>query len=123
MKTLTTILLSLSVSLVLTSCSRDDESWQVVTENPEHQQEIQIPMEPLANIGAVAIAGSPKMIKKFENGILNYWAQYYYRPDGNLLKVNYSHASSSSEIFSNVYQYDNEGKMVKLVGWDVFDFF
>ncbi len=123
MKTLTTLFISLLLVPVLTSCSSDNESFQPVTENPVRQEDIQIPMESLTQIGAIAKEGYPKMIKKFENGILSYWAQYYYKPDGNLLKVNYSYPSSTSEIFSNVYQYNDEGKIVKMVGWDVFDYY
>ena len=123
MKTLTTLFISLLLVPVLTSCSSDNESFQPVTENPIPQEDIQIPMESLTQIGAIAKEGYPKMIKKFENGILSYWAQYYYKPDGNLLKVNYSYPSSTSEIFSNVYQYNDEGKIVKMVGWDVFDYY
>jgi len=63
------------------------------------------------------------MIKKYENGNISYWAYYYYRPDGNLLKINYSHSYPSAEVFSLNYQYDIEGKIVKMVGWDVFDFY
>ena len=122
MKTFKNLFLSLSVSLFITSCSSDNESFQSVTEIPK-PEEIFTPMESLTEIGAVAILGYPKTIKKFNNGILSYWAQYYFRPDGNILKVNYGHSSSTSEIFSNVYHYDAEGKLVKLVDWDVFDFY
>ena len=140
MKPIITFLLVLTVSLILTSCSRDNvDSLDLGIENMDTTQDTNpqnpdipkdkipddqdIPMVPLAEIGAVAIDGYPKTIKKFENGILNYWAQYYFRADGNIIKVNYGYPSSTSEIFSNNYLYDTEGKMVKLVGWDVFDFY
>lgn len=122
MKTNTIFLLILTVSLILTSCTSDNESIQPEMEslNP---QDILIPMESLAKIGAVEIAGLPKMLKKFENGILTYWAQYYYRPDGNILKVNYGYSSSSSDMFSDNYLYNNEGKLIKLDGHDIYNFY
>ncbi|MGM5471351.1 hypothetical protein ACS386_13820 [Flavobacteriaceae bacterium LMO-SS05] len=71
MKTLTTIFLAISGSLVLTSCSNDNESFQSEAETSGYQ-DIQIPMESLPTISAVAITGYPKMIKTFQNGILKY---------------------------------------------------
>ena len=121
MKTIKKFYLILTVSLFLTNCSHD--SIDSETQNTDFPQEIvlqdvDIPMEPLADIGAVALTGFPKTIKKFENGILKYWAQYYYRPDGNLIKVNYGYdyPKSESDELTNAYQYDSEGKMVKYFG-------
>ena len=123
MKTLTTFFASLFVALALTNCSSDNESFQPVTDNTKPQEDVQIPVETLSDFGAVAIDGYPKSIKKFENGILSFWAQYYFRPDGNLLKVNYGHSSTTSEVFSNNYLYDAKGKIVKIIGWDDFQFY
>lgn len=110
-------------------CSHDNESFQPEADNTNVQgnintrENVQTPMEALAAIGAVAIEGNPRSVEKFENGKLVYWAQYYFRPDGNLLKVNYGHSSTTSEVFSNNYLYDAKGKIVQIVGWDVFDFY
>ncbi|RIA09704.1 hypothetical protein OE09_1550 [Flavobacteriaceae bacterium MAR_2010_72] len=120
MKTLP-LLLVLMLSIILINCSSDDENLQpVVIENPNPQDntliDYDIPMESLTDIGAIAITGYPKILKRFENGILNYWAHYYFRPDGNMLKVNFGFSNSISEISDYIYQYDDEGKMVKFIG-------
>jgi len=121
MHSIKSLLTFLSVILILSSCSSNDEGFQPVTENPTLQSDIEIPMEPLANIGAVVIEGYPKMIRKYENGILTYWAHYYFRPDGQILKLNMG--LSPQEKYTLTYQYDSEGNIVKYVAGDEFDFF
>ncbi len=101
----------------------ENESLQLAIDNGNSQVDIQIPMVSLSEIGAVALEGYPKTIKKFENGKLSYWARYYFRPDGKILRLDYGHSSTTSEKFTYNYHYDGFGKLVKLVGWDVFDFY
>ncbi|MFC4722177.1 hypothetical protein ACFO5O_07585 [Geojedonia litorea] len=127
MKAVSKLFFSLSISLILTNCSKDDLPSEIETPNVQDNNTSisvtpQTPMESLASIGAVAITGYPKKIIKFSNGRIDSWAHYYFRSDGNLLKVNYGYSSTSS-IFSNYYYYDNEGKIVRLEGWDEFDFY
>lgn len=125
MKTIKTFWLSLTIFLLLINCSSNHESINPEAEdlNSQDMNDTNIPMKSLVDLGAVAKAGYPKTIKKFENGILSYWAQYYFRPDGNILKVNYGYSSTTSEIFTYNYQYDAKGKIKKMIGWDVFDYY
>lgn len=125
MKTISIYVLVLFVALMLSNCSTDTEIIEPVIENPKPQDDnnLAIPMESLANIGAVAIAGFPKEIKKFSNGSLYYWAQYYFRPDEKLLKVRYGYPSFESTIYADTYHYDNNGQLIKLIGHDDYDFY
>lgn len=109
MKTIITHFLFLTVSLIFISCSSDNEILDPETVNTP-------------DIDALELPGFPKSIKKFQNGNLHYWAQYYYSPDGNLLKVNYTYPESGPEIFANTYHYNTEGKLMKLEGHDVYNF-
>lgn len=114
----------LIVLFLTIGCSGDNESFQPVADNTNAQgnsnprENIQTPMESLDEMGAVALEGYPKTIKKFEKGKFIYWAQYYFRPDGNILKVNYGHPNSTSETFSYNYQYDANGNILTMAGWD-----
>ena len=121
MKTIITHFLFLTVSLLFINCSSDNEIFDPDTVTP-NSQDRDIPTELLHDNGAIEIPGFPKNIKKYENGNLYYWAQYYYRPDGNLLKVNYSYPESSAEIFADIYHYNTEGKLIKLDGHNVYNF-
>ncbi len=122
MKTIQSQLLFLTVSLIFISCSSDNEilDLETVIKIP---QDNDIPMESSPEIGAVEIQGAPKSLKKYQNGNLYYWAQYYYRFDGNLIKVNYSHPEAGPEIYTDTYQYNTEGKLTKLIGHDVYNFY
>ena len=120
MKTLQTLFLFLAVTIIFISCSSDNEIFDVETGN-KNSQEKNLPMEPLP-VGAIELPGYPRSIKKYQNGELHYWAQYYYRPDGNLFKVKYKYTKSNSEIFTDTYHYNSEGKLVKVDGHDVYDF-
>ncbi|MCM8568583.1 hypothetical protein NE848_04285 [Gramella jeungdoensis] len=121
MKTIITFILLLAVSLNLTGCSSDDEILVPVIAK-EDSQDDDVPAEPLPNFEAVEIPGFPKSIHYYFNGNLYYWLKYYYRSDGNLLKVNYGHPEHSSEIFTDTYHYNTEGKLIKLEGHDVYNF-
>ena len=120
-KTITPCIL-LTVSFLLISCSSDNE-----IPNPENLynrlQDENLPMVPAPDSGAVELPGFPESIKSYRNGRLYYWAKYYYRSDGNLMNVHYSHPQSSYEIFTDTYYYNNEGKMIKLEGQDVYTFY
>ncbi|TVZ59725.1 hypothetical protein NA63_2261 [Flavobacteriaceae bacterium MAR_2010_105] len=129
MKTTRTFLTVLTACLILMNCSSDnDESIsQPENENPPeiiNPLDIDIPMEPLATIGAVEIAGLPKMLKKISDGNLIFWAQYYYRPDGQLLKMKYRYINpESTTIYADTYHYDSDGRLIKLDGHDSYDFY
>ncbi len=104
------------------NCSGDDEitgPGSVYT-NP---QDNYMPTEPQADNSALEMPGFPKIIKKYQDGNLYYWAQYFYSPDGNLLKVNYSHPNSGSERFTDTYRYNTDGKLIGLDGHDVYSFY
>lgn len=112
----------MTVFLLLISCSSDSETPLPKTVYDKLQDE-NLPMEPAPDSDAVELPGFPKSIKNYRNGRLYYWAMYYYRSDGNLLNVHYSHPQTSYEIFTDTYHYDNEGKMIKLDGHDVYTFY
>lgn len=122
MKTIVKHFLFLTVSLIFINCSIDNEIIEPDALTP-NSEDSDIPMELLSDNGALEIPGFPMNIKKYQNGDLYYWAHYSYRPDGNLLKVSYSHKGSSSEIFTNTYHYDTQGKLIKLDGHDVYNFY
>lgn len=111
----------MTVSIFFTSCSSEDESldFKIIKEN---QQDENIPVES-PNSGPVEIPGFPKRIKKYQNDSLKYWAQYFYKSDGNLLKINYSYPESGTERFTDSYLYNSEGKLIKLNGHDEYTFY
>ena len=111
------LLILIGLVMLNFSCSENDEpgTFQNVTQDAVVNENV--------TQDAVVIDGFPKTIKKFENDKFVYWAHYYFRQDGNILKVDYGHPSSSQETFSYHYYYDTEGKIVKMAGWDDFDFF
>ncbi|QYA26130.1 hypothetical protein G3I01_11590 [Gramella sp. MT6] len=121
MKTIITYILLMTVPVIFTNCSSDDDVPQTINANSEDIDDL--PLEPSPANTAFELPGYPGIIKKYENGKLNYWAQYYYRPDGNLLKINYSHPESSPEVFTDSFYYNSAGKLLKIDGHDVYDFY
>lgn len=121
MKTIITYILLLTVAITLTNCSGDDEVLMPAIVK-ESSQDHELPVQ-LVPDGAVEIPGFPKSIQKYESGNLKYWTQYYYRADGNLLKVNYGYSNSNSEIYTDTYHYNDEGQLIKLDGHDVYTFY
>lgn len=116
MKTIHLHIFFLTVSLFFLSCSSDNEIFDSKIVNEDSQEKDQ-------PNGAVVIPGLPQSIKKYQDGNLYYRAQYYYRPDGKLLKVNYSHPEASSEIFTDTYHYNTEGKLISMEGHDDYNFY
>jgi hypothetical protein len=118
MKTLPTNYLFLIAFLIIISCSTDGEIHEALND----AQDRNLPDEPFFDEKIIELKGLPKRIQKYENGNLHYRAQYFYRPDGALQRVEYSYPKSGSEIFTNTYYYDTEGKLIKLDGHDVYKF-
>lgn len=121
MKTIIFFFLLLAVSLIFTSCSGDDEILIPLPVNENLQDEDQ-PVPPLPDVEAVGIPGFPKTIEYYYYDELTYWVQYYYSPDGKLLKVNYSYPDYSSEILTETYHYNDEGRITGLEGENVYTF-
>ncbi|MUP46092.1 hypothetical protein E0K83_10090 [Gramella sp. BOM4] len=128
MKTSTSLFLITVCSLMI-NCSSDDELLAVPTaetptggEKPQTEDPLIIPFEPTAPTTAQEIPGYPKSIRKYHNGGLIYWAYYYFRSDGKLLQITYGYEDPPNEIFTNIYHYDSEGKLIKLEGHDVYDY-
>lgn len=120
MKTIVTFLLLMTMSIFFTNCSSDDEIPRTVNVNSKDKD---LPPGPAPNSTALELPGYPGIIKKYQNGELNYWAQYYYRPDGQLLKINYSYPDSGSEIYTDTFYYNSAGVLLKIDGHDVYDFY
>lgn len=110
----------MTVSLIFTNCSGDDEIPETLGSNSENRN---LPQPTSADNTALEIPGFASRMEKYQYEDLQYWAQYYYRTDGNLHKVNYSYPEYSSEIFTDTYLYNSEGKLIKLDGHNVYDFY
>lgn len=123
MKTILTRHLFLAVCLIFINCSSDDEILSPRPVIPDSTDSQDIPVEPLPDDTALIIPGLPKIIKKYENDKLYYWAQYFYSADGNILKIKYRHPASGSEIFTEIYKYDSDGKMIALERGDTYYFY
>lgn len=120
MKTIQPNYLFLTAFLMFISCSTDNEISETVRTD---SQERNLPNEPLSDVETLESKGFSQRIKKYQNDIEHYRAQYYYRSDGNLQIVEYSYPQSGSQIFTNTYHYDTEGKLIKLDGHDVYNFY
>lgn len=123
MKTIITYLVFLAGSLIFINCSGDDEFPGTVIPNP-NSEDIDIPVQEVpVNENAIEIKGFPRFIKKYQYGSLEYWAQYYYNPDGNVIQVIYGYAENDSGTHSDTYEYNAEGKLINLYGHDVYHFY
>ena len=110
--------LILAVSIILANCSSDDDfSPPVEPVDPEvgngsPQNQDMAPGE-LANFDddVIGIPGYPKGIEVLSGGIPAYRIQYFYNPDGKLLKFRTLNTGNS---FETDYYYDNDGKLISL---------
>ena len=129
MRTIIPFILILAFPSLFISCASDDEfpgrpeNFNPVTDDYQPTNPGETLVDPKPPSGAYDLPGFPKTLKKYENGNLNFWANYYYSPDGNLMQVNYGYGNTSNEIFSNIYHYSGEGKLRKLEGHDVYDYY
>ena len=123
MKTIINYLVCLAGSLIFMNCSGDDGVSGTVIPNP-NSEDIDLPVqETPVNENAIEIKGFPRFIKKYQYGSLEYWAQYYYNTDGNVIQVIYGYSENDGGTHSDTYEYNDEGKLINLHGYDVYHFY
>lgn len=117
MKTNIQRILLLAVFSLFMSCSSDDEipGPGSVYSDPPDSPGTYVPVEPIPDSTALEMVGFPKVMKKYQDGKLYEWTQYFYRPDGKILKINYNYPQDGPDLTTHIYQYDDDGK---LIGFD-----
>ena len=116
MKTILTYFLILALALTTSNCDRQDDTSELNSGDPPNGPVI----EPVNNYAE--LKGYPKNMNKYINGILEIKSRYYYREDGQIGKITTGNPQSGTELSTDLFQYDNDGKLVSLESWDTYYF-
>ncbi|TRZ42389.1 hypothetical protein D3A96_12065 [Robertkochia marina] len=129
--------MALILSIVLCNCSIQDDDilangqdqypgdqWEY-DEYPTGGEEPSdsVPDQDSTDNNYPELKGYPKHLKQYQNGILEFEAIYYFRADGQIAKIKYGYPNASSGTFTDEFHYDAAGRLVKLEGWDVYNFY